>query len=109
MVEVTADRLSFADQTKTKLVNYAVQVVVKTDNKSVNDHYEFANVRYDKQTQVTDDNNRLSFEEDAKFKQDWKERGWFMLDTMGSQTRLPPTTLHAENYARSNGIGKRKI
>ena len=36
MVEVTTDRLSSADNTKTKLVDCDVQVVVKTANKSVN-------------------------------------------------------------------------
>ena len=46
MVEVTADRLSSADQTKTKLVDCTVQVVVKTANISVNAHQEFANFRY---------------------------------------------------------------
>ena len=86
MVEVTAD------QTKTKLVDCTVHVVVKTANKSVNAHQEFANFRYDKPTQVADDSNHLSHE--AKFERDAKELGWFMLtpsSTRGSQTRLPPT------------------
>ena len=77
MVEVTTDRLSSADNTKTKLVDCAVQVVVKTANKSVNAHQEFANFRYNKQTQVTDDNNRLSVEEEAKFERDGKEHRCF--------------------------------
>ena len=38
MIEVTADRLSSADQTKIKLVDCALQVVVRTANKSVNTH-----------------------------------------------------------------------
>ena len=65
MDEVTADRLSSAEQTKTKLVYCAVRVVVKTANKSVNAHQDFAKFRYDRQIQVTDDNNRLSVEEEA--------------------------------------------
>ena len=75
MVKVTTDRLRSAD-TKTKLVDCAVQVVVKTANKSVNVNarQDFANFRYDKQTQATDDNNRLSVEEEAKFERKEGER-----------------------------------
>ena len=82
MVEVTTDRLRSADKTKTKLVDCAVQVVVKTANKSVNAHQEFANFRYDKQTQATDDNNCLPDEEEAKFERDGRELGWFMPDPL---------------------------
>ena len=53
IVELTTDRLSSAD-TKTKLVDCAVQVAVKTANKSVNANQDLANSRYDKQTQATD-------------------------------------------------------
>ena len=56
MFEVTADRLSYADQTKTKLVDCTVQVVVKTAN----------NFRLEKETQVTE-HNYLSQEKEAKF------------------------------------------
>ena len=41
-----------------------------------------ADFRYNKQTQVTTANNHLSNEEEAKIKQDAKELGWFMLDTL---------------------------
>ena len=120
MVEVTADRLSSADNTKTKLVDCAVQVVLKTANKSVNAHQEFANFRYDTQTQATDDNNRLSTEEEAKFERDGKERGWFMLDTHANVVNPNQIATHytrkiilakmnAENYARSNGMGARLL
>ena len=67
---------------QTKLVDCAVQVVEKTANKSVNAHQEFANFRYNKQTQVTDDNNHLSLEEEVKFEQDGREIGWFITDSL---------------------------
>ena len=74
MVELTTDRLSSAD-TKTKLVDCAVQVAVKTANKSVNAHQDFANSRYDKQTQATDYINiYLSEEEEAKLVRDGKKQ-----------------------------------
>ena len=84
MVKVTTDRLRSADITKTKLVDCAVQVVVKTANKSVNAHQEFANFRHD-----------------------WKERGWFMLDNLanfGNPNRLASCytrlIILAETYAK---------
>ena len=46
-VELTADR-SRSAEIKTKVVDCAVQVAVKTANKSVNARQEFANFRYDK-------------------------------------------------------------
>ena len=120
MVELTTDRLSSAD-TKTKLVDCAVQVAVKTANKSVNAHQEFANFRYDKQTQATDYiNNCLSDEEEAKFVWDGKERGWFILDNLGNlgKPNMRATyhtrqvilfKMHTEKYARSNGMGARLL
>ena len=98
MVEVTTDRLRSADITKTKLVDCAVQVVVKTANKSVNAHQEFANFRQDKQTQVTD-NNCLSVQEEAKFERDGKEYGWFMLDTIEGFVQRQPNRV-ATYYTR---------
>ena len=125
MVEVTTDRLSSADNTKTKLVDCAVQVVVKTANKSVNAHQEFANFRYDKQTQVTDDNNCLSVEEEAKFERDGRELGWFIdqynlhnykVKLLQPNWHLTEYTrkiikakLHARNYTRSNGCGTKLL
>ena len=67
---------------QTKLADCAVQVVIKTANKSVNAHQEFVNFRYDNQTQVTNDSNRLSHEEEAKFERDGKELGWFHTDSL---------------------------
>ena len=99
---------------QTKLVDCAVQVVVKTANKSVNAHQEFANFRYDKQTQVTDDNNHLSLEEEAKFERDGRELGWFFMPDSLLDYGKPNwyltifarkiilVKLHARNYARSN-------
>ena len=64
---------------QTKLVDCAVQVVVKTANKSVNAHQEYANFRLDKETQVTE-HKYLSQEEQAKVEQDGKKLiiiAWF--------------------------------
>ena len=75
-VELTADR-SRSAEIKTKVVDCAVQVAVKkTANKSVNARQEFANFRYDKKTQVTDDINLLPAEDEAKIERDMKELGW---------------------------------
>ena len=122
MVELTTDRLSSAD-TKTKLVDCAVQVAVKTANKSVNAHQDFANSRYDKQTQATDDNNRLSDEEEAKFERDGKELGWFEPKTTANAhahgnpnkeatywtKKIILAKMDTVNYARSNSMGAKLL
>ena len=118
MVEVTADILSSADQTKIKLVNCAVQVVVKTANKSVNAQQEYANFRLDKETQVTE-HNYLSQEEEAKFEMGGKELGWFtpyqdaMLHDPNRQVthyikQIILAKLSYKNYARPSAPAGRK-
>ena len=54
----------------------AVQVVVKTANKSVNANQVFANFRYDKETQVNEHNGH-THKEEVKIKQDGEANGWF--------------------------------
>ena len=113
-VELTTDRPRSAD-TKAKIVDCAVQVAVKTANKSVNTNQDLAYFRNDKQTQVTD-SRRLSVEEEAKVERDGKERGWFTPGTLTNTLKpnriltyftqkIILAKLNAVHYARSNGIG----
>ena len=103
-----------------KLVDCAVQVVVKTATKSVNADQEFANFRYDKKKQVTDDNNCFSVEEEAKFERDMKKLGWFLgpdshLDSTLNCTlttfarKIIQAKVNAKHYARSGQLYARLL
>ena len=85
MAEVTDDRLSSADQTKTKLLNCAVQVFVKTTNKCVNAHQELVLFTLYRNAKLQDPNRQVTH---------------FIKQIILAKLRYI-------NYARSNVVGAR--
>ena len=108
IIELTADRPSSAD-TKTKVVDCAVQVAVKTANKSVNARQEFANFRYDKTTQVTDDNDCLPAEEEAKIERDMKELGWITPRITNCVRKIIQAKVNVKYYASGGASSRTRL